>query len=394
MRKGTTRSAINAAGVMVCALVALFTARSPLFAELAGSATKPRKEAGETWPVKYLKSAEIYDPGTGRFTPTGDMVVGPQAATATVLKNGRVLFAGGAGTETGIGISGELYDPRTATFTETGNLKTGRDLQTATLLGDGDVLIAGGDNVFAPPATAELYDPKTGRFSLAGTLITPRAQAAATLLHNGQVLIAGGWDPDNGADYMFSSAELYDPKTKQFTETGNMTQAVSDSTAIILSDGKVVIIGGRSGGYSAAPIELYNPDTRSFVAAGEMADSWSFDCNATYLQTGKILVTGCYGGSHAYLYDPANRQVTATGPMIEPRGFNSATRLPNGTVLVAGGTIFSGHRPYERTVATAELYDPRTGKFSRTGSMTTARSGHLAVLLHDGRVLIAGGGTD
>ncbi|MFZ1886872.1 MAG: hypothetical protein WAU33_02480 [Candidatus Binataceae bacterium] len=285
-----------------------------------------------------------------------------------------------------------MYDPRTATFAKTGNLEVGRESQTATLLNDGEVLIAGGDNLSAPPTMAELYDPTTGRFERAGRPSTARADAAAALLPSGEVLIAGGWDPGDGPDHGYSSAELYNPKTKQFFKTGKMTQDVSNATAITLEDGNILIIGGRSGGYAVAPIESYNPKSRTFAAAGDMGNHWLFDCTSTYLSDGKVLVTGCYDGQRAFLYDPNNRQIIPTGAMIEPRSMNSATLLANGNVLVAGG-ISQSEKEFKdyRSTASAELYDPALGKFSLTGSMTVPRSGHRAVLLKDGRVLIAGG---
>src|SRR5207245_1853106 len=111
--------------------------------------------------------------------------------------------------------------------------------------------------------------------------------------------------------------------------------------------------------------------------------------SATLLPTGKVLIAGgtlgASGGfatlSEAELYDPTTGTFTVTGPMTIPRNGHTATLLPTGNVLIAGGD----------NLASAELYDPATGTFTATGPMATVRSGHSAILLPTGKVLIAGG---
>ena len=143
--------------------------------------------------------------------------------TATLLADGRVLITGGNDTDDHAVASAELYDPTTGTFSPTGSMATARGFHTATLLADGRVLIAGGDPAGwvadRPDASAEIYDPTTGTFSPTGSMATTRGFHTATLLADGRVLIAGG---ENGAGSL-ASAELYDPTTGTFSPTGSMS---------------------------------------------------------------------------------------------------------------------------------------------------------------------------
>jgi WD40 repeat protein len=196
------------------------------------------------------------------------------------LLSGKVLIAGGGGS------SADLYDPTTGTFTATGSMTTARGSPAATLLPSGKVLVAGG----GVDGSAELYDPTAGTFTATGSMIraitdntATRAVHTATLLPSGKVLVAGGLDKN----YVFASAELYDPAAGTFTVTGSMTAARWDHSATFLGNGKVLIAGG-SGDTSA---ELYDPTAGTFATTGSMTAT-RYSHTATLLLSGKVLITG------------------------------------------------------------------------------------------------------
>lgn len=308
-----------------------------------------------------LTSIEVYDAGTGKFTEiVGDDGAGIYGHTATLLQNGKVLLAGGFVNSVWdySGISGSynvatLYDSATGVFTGTGNMTANRGDHTATLLANGKVLIAGGagqDPTGTGLASAELYDPSTGTFTQTGSMAVGRFLHTATLLQNGKVLIVGG--VLKSASDPVATAEVYDPATGIFTMTGAMATAREQHTATLLADGRVLIVGGATSagaGDPTATAEVYDPSTGSFSVTGSMTEARTYH-TATLLPSGKVLVAG--GGdenSTAEVYDPATGSFSITGGMEIGRSGHTATLLPNGSVLVAGGGIFAG-------LASAELY--------------------------------------
>jgi hypothetical protein len=227
----------------------------------------------------------------------------------------------------------------------------------------------------------------------------PRRYAAAVLLDDGRVLVTGGGigslPPGVAscpgalvADTATDSAELYDPRSGRFAAAGRMREAREFHTATPLGDGTVLIAGGMCGLNTA---ELYLPGRKRFMATGAMAVGRGGH-TATLLAHGEVLIAGGFSNTNtilasAELYDPSTGTFTATGGMNQPRVLATATLLSNGEVLVAGG-VSSSRRGSIFPVATAELYDPSTGSFTPTGSMSIARIGHTATLLDDGRVLV------
>ena len=341
------------------------------------------------------------------FTPTGSLVVARGLHTATLLPDNKVLVVYGSNssayTEAAgyVGLSSiEVYDAGTGTFTEiVGDSGLGIYGHTATLLQNGNVLLAGGfvNSVwdYGPSTSynvAGLYDSATGVFSGTGNMTANRGGHTATLLANGKVLIAGGADTDPTGTGL-ASAELYDPSTGTFTQTGSMAVGRFLHTATLLQNGRVLIVGGAltSSSEPVATAEVYDPDTGTFTMTGAMATARE-QHTATLLADGRVLIVGgttspgtgdLQGTATAEVYDPSTGSFSVTGSMAEARTLHTATLLPSGQVLVAGG----GNEN-----STAEVYDPATGTFSITGGMEIGRSGHTATLLPNGSVLVAGGG--
>src|SRR5215472_8851075 len=141
----------------------------------------------------YPASALAQSPGA--ITQTGNMMVPRWRHTATLLPNGKVLIAGGVDlyrAPMSRWASAEIYDPSTGSFTPTGDMTAARQGHTATLLPTGQVLIAGGNLNGGGSSSAELYDPATGTFSATGSMAASRGGHTATLLNSGKVLMVGG----------------------------------------------------------------------------------------------------------------------------------------------------------------------------------------------------------
>jgi len=347
------------------------------------------------------------------FVLTDTMTQARAYATATVLPNGKVVFAGG---QDGTGVvqpTVEVYDPATAQFTFLGVMSTARKSHTAVLLNNGTVLIAGGiDSNGNFLNTAEIFNPNGGPLTpLTNTMSDSRASHAATLLDNGQVLISGGQD----ATSIVNTAEIYDPALEQFICVGGVSvspplcnASMSDSrmghTATLLGDGSVLMVGGKdnAGAYIISadrftPAVATNAGGGVFKFGGQMSDA-RFGHTATRLGDGTVLIAGGNDGFDvlptAEIYNPATGQFALTGSsvsgatiMATPRENHTATLLSDGTVALVGGINNSGN-----PLASAEIYDPHSGTFSALASqMSQSRSFHTANLLASGLVLIAGG---
>jgi hypothetical protein len=344
---------------------------------------------GSTGGSNVTATAELYNPATGLFTQTGTMInARGEGFTATLLQNGNVLFAGGlvGGAVTS---AAEIYDPSTGTFAATGNLNIPRDYPSAALLPNGQVLIVGGNSTLSRPAAAELYDPGSGTFSLTSNLSETRVSPAATALPNGMVLIAGG-----GSIEALGSVETYDPSSGVFTSKSvflNVPRTGHSTTQ--LADGRLLLVGGQDAYRNVtSSAEIYDPATGKFSLTGSLIQG-RFAHTATLLGNGNVLIVGGFGSTGATspvtvaeLYNSVSGTFSPTSSPNVARAYHTATLLPNGLVLIAGGLLAT-----QQATASVELYNPVAETFTLAGNMDAPRFNHTATLLNDGQVLIAEG---
>jgi N-acetylneuraminic acid mutarotase len=307
--------------------------------------------------------------------------------TATLLSTGKVLVAGGFGSQGSPANFVELYDPASGVWTDAAPMNMFRADHTATLLQNGKVLVAGGfDAGVSYTNTAELYDPVAGTWTPTGPLAQARTRHSATLLANGRVLIAGGTGPSGN----LTSSEIYYPNSGLFSGTGPLNVTRSSHVAVRLTNGKVLAAGGRP----TTSAELFDPQTGAWTFTGSMNNVHYFGHTATLLRNGRVLVAGGTGPggspdetSAAEIYRPSTSTWISTTALPVPRVSHTATLLPNGNVLVAGG--YTGTT--DADALHTQVYKVTSGTWEFNGDLTEPRHGHTATLMPDARVLIAGG---
>jgi hypothetical protein len=317
--------------------------------------------------------------------------------SGTVLTDGRVLVAGGdtGGTGGQQTATAELYDPVTATWSPTGSLSAPRAHHTDIRLADGSVLVLGGWHQNDFVRDIERYDPAAGTWSGAGTIAAPREDPTAVLLDTGSVLVCGGFDRLGNTD--LATCELLDPGSGTWTAAAHMLSPRYNHPATLLADGRVLVAGGvnvlNEGGIPLA--ERYDPAGDTWSAVCPMTQSRQSDDNGRPAQlrlpSGDVLTVGGYNSVQGVLqtgerHDTGAGTWSAISPMTAAReGLHTATLLATGTVLVVGGLDDNGPVPG------AEAYDTTTDTWSAAPTPETARARHAAVRLLDGRVLVTGG---
>jgi hypothetical protein len=329
------------------------------------------------------------------WTPANPMNKARSFFVAVQLLNGNVLVAGGfdGSIPNAIFPDAEVYNLHTGAWTTIAPMNTARAAPVALRLEDGRVMVVGGaDENFNFLASAEIYDPSTGTWSLTAPMNDAHFEDfPAVLLPGHKVLVAGG----NGSDGPpTNSAEIYDEATNTWTPTGSMNVARSEFVNAVLYDGRVLVAGGAAADETPiASAEIYDPVTGTWTLTGSMNTARN-DPTLIRLQDGRVLVAGGGMGSEelpryasAEIFDPSTGQWTPTGSMTAPRSETeyAGKLLRDGRVLVAGG-----HTAPHTPVSSADLYDPRTGTWTAAGFMSTPRAGHSAVAL-PGFVLVMGG---
>lgn len=311
-------------------------------------------------------------------------------------------------------------------FESVGSLTTRRFEPAAALLPDGRVVVTGGDphDSFDPVADIEIFDPATRKFSPGGEMLIPRSSHQVVVLNDGRVLFAegsgGGGDNEyskfelpssmeRGSSIGITSSvhaiEIYDPVAQESSVVGS-TEGLDLGEPILLIRGGRVLFSGNAPSdwnwvdgeleetYRPGQSQVFDPTSATFTPTSPQVAVRS-DGFMTTLADGRVLLAGGNEPNpeieikqkSAEIFDPESLSYSKTGDLVFPRVSSSATLLPNGQVLITGGQSTEAGG----STRSAELFNPETGVFSRTDDMDVARSGHDAILLGDGRVLIMGG---
>jgi hypothetical protein len=344
--------AFSVSAATIAATAAVFpisTKKSALGTRVKGEivvtgAMENRRSGHTATPLReFVAEAELYDPTTGKFSPAGRMTSPRVGHTATLLPDGRVFIVGGSARPSQDAGQAEIYDPATRRFEAAGSLITARCDAEAVLLRNGKVFIAGGSSGtdWNRQASAELYDPATGKFQATGSMSLPRISFTMCTLLDGRVLVTGGSVAGRYPNaQLTASAETYDPTTGKFTPAGSMRIPRHKHAAVLLDNGRVLIVGGsdnRDWRGKMDSAEIYDPAAGKFADAGRMSEARFKLTNAIVrLPEGKVLIAG--GAGRAEIFDPASlRFNVVAGPELDGRYFSTATLLSGGRVLLAGG---------------------------------------------------------
>jgi hypothetical protein len=338
--------------------------------------------------------------GAGIITATLSSV-GRNAPVGALLSDGRVLLAGGFDEQLGPQASAELFTLPSQILGPTGPLHGARSFAREAWLADGSLLVVGGfQPVAGSLADAEVYSPASGTFrQLLASMKVGREAHTSTALPDGRVLVAGGLQA-NGFTF-HDSLELFVPGVVVGTETfqpaaGKLLAPRAQHVALYLKalDG-VLLVGGDSGQGELASLELYQLSSGLVRPIAAALPRPSKALAAASLPDGRVLLAGGFNTADgtlagALLFDPGSASFTTLPPMATRRMAFTLTTLPDGHVLAAGGWSDASSPP--ASTRALELFDPALGTWQPVPvQLARARHDHVAVLLPDCRVLIAGG---
>jgi Galactose oxidase, central domain/Kelch motif len=220
----------------------------------------------------------------------------------------------------------------------------------------------------------------------------PRVGHAATRLTDGRVLVIGGWT----GSATTAGAEAFDPKTRSFSSLVEMSTGRMDATVTALANGSALVVGGAAAtGRPLATAELF--ETNRFSAVVAMSEPRAHHASVR-LGDGRILVVGGQAArgratTSADIYDPATRAFSPTGSLAVPRCKHAALLLRDGRVMVIAGSTDCNE---QRRLAQTEIWDPRTGRFSKGPALLNPRYkiASAAAVTKNGDVVIAGDAND
>ncbi len=270
-------------------------------------------------------------------------------------------------------------------FSPAGSMGTPRHGHTATRLASGEILLIAGLTKTSPLASLETYHPLQGVFrSRQAAGLRARGWHKATLLKGG-VLISGGWT--QGGEALRDSLLIQPgggPVSRVLMKHGRY-----DHTATRLPGGDLLIAGGNDGKRAVRHLEIYAADEGRFTPARRPMLVARQQHSATMLEGGAILLVGGAQGRaarYAERYIPSQGRTRLVRSLTTQRSRHTATRLRDGRVLITGGL------GREKTLDSAEVFDPETETFvSLKNKLRVRRQQHTATLLADGRVVLIGG---
>jgi hypothetical protein len=286
----------------------------------------------------------------------------------------------------------EIYDPKTRRFSRAGKLyELHSELRMAPLLKDGRVIFAGG-----PGEHIELYNPKTQKTVISAKTLMNRGYHTVTVLHDGRVLIMGGMPKiSNGWGFYgrsFDNAEIFDPKSEKITLTAKMTTRRGDHQAFLLEDGRVFITGGDPSPFGQT--EFYDPKRKKFIPS-KLHLVRRLGLGAQTDDKKVVILEGVSGMTKppypAEIIDPYRETLQKSKVFFENKHAPAIVSLSNGKVFVAGGSGANSTLGVYERMAQAEIFDSKNDKIINLPQMHEKRLFPTATRLLDGKVLVCGG---
>jgi len=327
-----------------------------------------------------------------------------------------LIVAGGSGSLLGqVGHkTSEIFDEAFGTFTKGPDLSIEHAVHTQSALLDGRFLIVGGVDVLNDPQKAcDYYDPKTKSFVKGPVMTDARMGHAAVTLKDGRVLVSGGLSKIITSDVLgtigstLASTEIWDPKTGLWTKGPNLSRPRVGHSSTLLPDGRVLIAGGLT--YTTIIIiklpaftntcEIFDPVKNTVTnVAGMVTPRCLFA--AEPLVDGRVLVAGGVGGNitsngtplaQAEIFDVKTGKWTSTASLGTARGLSATARLRDGRVVLVGGAAGTIDKPVP--VAACEAFDPATGKWQALASLPSGRVAGTLIHQQSGGLALIGGGS-
>lgn len=309
-------------------------------------------------------------------------VAGRLDGTATLLADGTILVVGGRVLGQGSTAIAERYDPHTGLWQDAGRLRTARTKHTASLLPDGSVVIVGGVGGGLWPwqrdgiTTVERYQPARNRWTTLAPLPQGVTEHSAVVLSDGRLLVVGGRDRDAVPSQATVAVWAYTPTTNRWQALASLHQPRDGNVATLLPDGWVLLVGGVDILYpSQEPsAEVYDPQQDRWQPGPILGVTFAGYQRAARLADGRVLVAD---GVDVFLYDPALDRWSRRAPGARLAIAGSLSTLHDGRVLQVAGSIQA-------------FYDPAADRW-QIAQRAIYRAFHTATLLPDGRVVLLGG---